>query len=90
MDNKEPERYSQEDALFIRDMLSEMSNDLNDVYKYLFDVNNHNGKELIQSLPEVLECVRLCQNTIEQSYHWVDNDLFESSNIDFMFKNKGD
>lgn len=72
-----------EELAFVKDMLLDQAQELHECYKYLFDVNKQLQSEM---LTNILERVRLSKVGLEQSYQYLDDQLFEEANIEFVWK----
>lgn len=72
-----------EEMIFLRNILLDQAQELHECYNYIFDTNKHLQSE---ELTNILEWVRLSKVGLEQSYQYLDNQLFEESDVDFVWK----
>lgn len=73
----------EEEMFFIRNILLDQAQELHECYNYIFDANKQLQSE---ELTNILEWVRLSKVGLEQSYQYLDNQLFEESDINFVWK----
>lgn len=73
----------EEELTFIKDMLLDQAQELHECYNYIFESNKHLQSE---TLTNILEWVRLSKVGLEQSYQYLDDQLFEEANIEFVWK----